>query len=85
MGWAALIALAQQFFPEATEIAAQWGILPHSHGHHHGGEDLGPNINAAWLAGASILIKEWLYRASRCIQLHTSAMTNTITSTQNRQ
>jgi divalent metal cation (Fe/Co/Zn/Cd) transporter len=42
------------------------GLLPHSHGHHHGGGDLGPNINAAWLAAGSIVIKEWLYRASKC-------------------
>jgi divalent metal cation (Fe/Co/Zn/Cd) transporter len=66
MGWTALIALLQQFFPEASEIASQWGLLPHSHGHHHGGGDLGPNINAAWLAAGSIVIKEWLYRASKC-------------------
>jgi divalent metal cation (Fe/Co/Zn/Cd) transporter len=63
MGWAALIALAQGLFPEATEIAAQWGLLPHHH-HHHGVDALGPSIHAAWLAGGSILIKEWLYRAS---------------------
>ncbi|KAF2021640.1 mitochondrial metal transporter 2 [Aaosphaeria arxii CBS 175.79] len=64
MGWAALIALAQQVFPEAAEIAAHYGLLPHSHGHHHDVDGLGPNINAAWLAGGSILIKEWLYRAT---------------------
>ncbi|KAH3986823.1 hypothetical protein HBI25_002430 [Parastagonospora nodorum] len=64
MGWSALIALCQQFFPEAAEIAAHWGLLPHSHGHHHGADDLGPNINAAWLAAGSIVIKEWLYRAT---------------------
>ncbi|KAH7078629.1 cation efflux family-domain-containing protein [Paraphoma chrysanthemicola] len=64
MGWTALIALCQQFFPGAAEVAANWGLLPHSHGHHHGGEGLGPNINAAWLAAGSIVIKEWLYRAT---------------------
>ncbi|KAH7079328.1 cation efflux family-domain-containing protein [Paraphoma chrysanthemicola] len=64
MGWTALIALCQQFFPGAAEAAANWGLLPHSHGHHHGGGDLGPNINAAWLAAGSIVIKEWLYRAT---------------------
>ncbi|KAL5402435.1 hypothetical protein PMIN03_010669 [Paraphaeosphaeria minitans] len=64
MGWAALIVLAQQFFPDAAHFAAEWGLLPHSHGHSHGAGSLGPNINAAWLAGGSILIKEWLYRAT---------------------
>ncbi|KAF2271144.1 hypothetical protein CC78DRAFT_450448 [Lojkania enalia] len=64
MGWAAIIALCQQFFPEAAEAAAHWGLLPHSHGHSHNQTDLGPNINAAWLAGGSIVIKEWLYRAT---------------------
>ncbi|OAL05675.1 hypothetical protein IQ06DRAFT_211016 [Phaeosphaeriaceae sp. SRC1lsM3a] len=64
MGWTALIALCQQFFPEAAETAARFGLLPHSHGHHHGADDLGPNINAAWLAAGSIVIKEWLYRAT---------------------
>jgi cation diffusion facilitator family transporter len=64
MGWAALIALCQQFFPDFAEAAAHWGLLPHSHGHSHSHGDLGPNINAAWLAGGSIIIKEWLYRAT---------------------
>jgi divalent metal cation (Fe/Co/Zn/Cd) transporter len=66
MGWSALITMLQQLFPEAAETASQWGLLPHSHGHNHGGGDLGPNINAAWLAAGSIVIKEWLYRASKC-------------------
>lgn len=64
MGWAALIALCQQFFPDFAETAAHYGLLPHSHGHSHSHGGLGPNINAAWLAGGSIIIKEWLYRAS---------------------
>jgi divalent metal cation (Fe/Co/Zn/Cd) transporter len=64
MGWSALIVLCQQFFPQATAIVAHWGLLPHSHGHHHDVESLGLNTNAIWLAAASIVIKEWLYQAS---------------------
>ena len=72
MGWAAIIALCQQFFPEFAEIAAHLGLIGHSHhGHSHSHADLGPNINAAWLAGGSILIKEWLYRASKVTGLNT--------------
>lgn len=66
IGLQAVMALAQQFFPEMAHFLSHIGIFEHghSHGHSHGGGDLGPNINAAWLAGGSILIKEWLYRAT---------------------
>ncbi|KAK6536974.1 hypothetical protein TWF281_001179 [Arthrobotrys megalospora] len=36
----------------------------HGHDHGHGHAEIGPNIHAAWLAGGSILVKEWLYRAT---------------------
>ncbi|KZF25063.1 cation efflux family protein [Xylona heveae TC161] len=68
MGINALGALGAQLFPDFMETLAQLGIFGHSHGHGHGHShshtDLGPNINAAWLAGGSIVIKEWLYRAT---------------------
>ncbi|KAL9031151.1 MAG: hypothetical protein Q9196_000789 [Gyalolechia fulgens] len=38
------------------------GIFGHSHS--HGSADMGPNINAAWVAAASIAVKEYLYRAT---------------------
>lgn len=66
MGWAALTAICQHFFPDFAEMLSNFGIMGHGHGHSHshGGGDFGPNINAAWLAAGSIVIKEWLYRAS---------------------
>ena len=66
IGLQALMALSQQFFPEIAHILSHIGIFEHAHhhGHSHGSADLGPNINAAWLAGGSIVVKEWLYRAT---------------------
>ncbi|KAF2225001.1 cation efflux family-domain-containing protein [Elsinoe ampelina] len=64
IGLSAVMALTQQFFPDIAHFLANLGLLAHIHDHGHGAEDLGPNINAAWLAGGSILIKEWLYRAT---------------------
>ncbi len=66
IGLQGLMALSQQFFPEIAHLLSHIGIFEHAHnhGHSHGGTDLGPNINAAWLAGGSIIIKEWLYRAT---------------------
>lgn len=62
IGLQAVIALCQQFFPEVAHILSH--VAAFGHGHDHGAVDLGPNINAAWLAGGSIVIKEWLYRST---------------------
>lgn len=72
MGLNAGQVLLSQFFPEVYEGLAHLGLLvhSHSHGHSHGVETMGPNINAAWLAAGSIIVKEWLYRASKfCLRL----------------
>lgn len=52
---------AAELVRNATEVVG--GLLPHSHGHAHGGGILDPN--AAWFALASVVIKEWLYRATQ--------------------
>jgi cation diffusion facilitator family transporter len=64
IGLQAIMALSQQFFPEIAHILSHFEIFGHGHSHSHGAEHFGPNINAAWLAGGSIIIKEWLYRAT---------------------
>jgi len=69
IGLQAVVALTQQFFPQLAEVLAHLGLLGHGHHHHHGATDMGPNLNAAWLAGGSILIKEWLYRATMKVAL----------------
>lgn len=58
--------LLGQIYPEAAEAIAHLGLAGHSHGHGHDLGGLGgPNVNAAWLAGGSIVVKEWLYRTSK--------------------
>lgn len=64
IGLQSIMTLCQQFFPEFAHILSHVGLFEHGHIHSHSSSDLGPNINAAWLAGGSILIKEWLYRAT---------------------
>ncbi|KAI9795732.1 MAG: hypothetical protein M1835_005295 [Candelina submexicana] len=60
MGANACEVLYTQFFLDAAvEQAGHFG-----HGHSHSHADMGPNVNAAWLAAGSILIKEYLYRAT---------------------
>lgn len=69
MGLNACEVLYHEFFVDAAASAAN----AHGHGHSHGffghshshSADLGPNVNAAWLAAGSIIVKEYLYRASK--------------------
>ena len=65
MGLNACEVLYHQFFVDALAAGSHGhgGIFGHSHSHNP--TDLGPNINAAWLAAGSIVIKEYLYRASK--------------------
>ena len=69
MGLNSCEVLYHEFFVDVAASAAN----THGHGHSHGffghshshSADLGPNINAAWLAAGSIIVKEYLYRASK--------------------
>jgi len=60
MGYSALFQLCQIYLPGFIEGAAHAGFLSclPEHSHHV------PDMGAAWLAGGSVIIKEWLYRAS---------------------
>jgi hypothetical protein len=62
MGFHAIEALYFQFFLDAAAAVEHVG---HSHGHSHSHMDFGPNVNAVWIAIGSIVVKEWLYRASK--------------------
>jgi hypothetical protein len=64
MGFHAMEALYFQFFVDAA-AAAEHVSHGHGHGHSHTHMDFGPNVNAVWLALGSIVVKEWLYRASK--------------------
>ena len=65
MGLNSVDALYTQFFVDAASHAhghshGLFGMLGHSHSHGAGI----PDLNAAWLAAGSIVVKEWLYRAT---------------------
>ena len=65
MGQHACGALYHEFFVDtATATVASHGGGIFGHSHSHDAAHLIPNINAAWLAAGSIVVKEYLYRAS---------------------
>ena len=62
MGLNAMDAIYTQFFVDAAELGHATGLFSFL-GHDSHGAAL-PDLNAAWLAGGSIVVKEWLYRAT---------------------
>ena len=52
------------FFLDA-HAAAEAAI--HAHGHSHSHAAAGPSLHAAWLAAGTVILKEWLYQASKML------------------
>ncbi|KAM0521693.1 hypothetical protein ACHAPE_002251 [Trichoderma viride] len=63
MGFESAMTLYGHWDPETAHHMLEHAHHGHSHSHSH--TDLGiPSIHAAWLAAATILVKEWLYQAT---------------------
>ncbi|KAL7900815.1 cation efflux family domain-containing protein [Trichoderma sp. SZMC 28014] len=63
MGFESAMTLYGHWDPETAHHMLEHAHHGHSHSHSHA--DLGiPSIHAAWLAAATILVKEWLYQAT---------------------
>ena len=57
---------AHMFLDAAAAAEAMSHGHGHSHSHSHG--HMGPSLHAVWLAAGTVVIKEWLYHASKfCI------------------
>lgn len=77
LGWHSCEILYSSFFMDVAAAAGDHAHHGHEHAHSHGGSifshshshnpaDMGiPSIHAAWIAGASIVVKEYLYHASK--------------------
>ena len=68
LGWHSCEILYSQLFVDAASLMVGHG---HDHdsgffglSHSHNPADMVPSLHAAWIAGGSIMIKEYLYRAS---------------------
>ena len=65
MCWGSCHTIFTQLFLDGAAAAGEHvHAHGHGHGHSHSHTDFGPNVNAIWIVGASIIIKEYLYHAS---------------------
>ncbi|GMM32289.1 Mmt1 protein [Martiniozyma asiatica (nom. inval.)] len=66
IGWSSFYEIVAPIVPHAVQDML--ALIPsHSHAHSHAGLDStqATDINAAWLALGSIVVKEWLFRATK--------------------
>lgn len=56
--------LYAHFFLDAHAAAE---AAAHAHGHSHSHGEITPSLHAAWLAAGTVLLKEWLYQASKIV------------------
>ena len=89
LGWHSCEILYTSIFTDAAAAAAEHVHHDHghehahshgissifSHSHSHNPADMGiPSIHAAWIAGGSIIVKEYLYRASKLLQIESYSL-----------
>lgn len=65
VGWSGLISLTQQLFGDSHIVQFFVSVFGHGHSHSHNDTKTEMvDLNAMWLALASIGVKEWLFRAT---------------------
>ncbi|CUS23150.1 LAQU0S08e03224g1_1 [Lachancea quebecensis] len=69
IGWSSLCAIAAPLLPHVVLDA----LSSFSHSHSHGAPADVANINAAWIAGGSIVIKEWIFNATKKVAIETNS------------
>lgn len=73
IGWSSLCAVVGPIIPHTIlELFTTWSNHLHIHGSTHSHSHTGmvegvTNINAAWIAGGSIVMKEWIFQATKKI------------------
>ncbi|QLL32878.1 hypothetical protein HG536_0D04000 [Torulaspora globosa] len=72
IGWTSLCAIVGPIVPH-TVIETLATYIGESHSHSHSITKEVTNVNAAWIAGASIVVKEWIFQATKKIAVQTNS------------
>ncbi|CDH14878.1 related to Mitochondrial metal transporter 1 [Zygosaccharomyces bailii ISA1307] len=68
IGWSSLCAIVGPIVPQ-TLLETFAHFVGHSHGHSHSVAQDVTNVNAAWIAAGSIVVKEWIFQATKKIAI----------------
>ncbi|CCE63361.1 hypothetical protein TPHA_0E02700 [Tetrapisispora phaffii CBS 4417] len=72
IGWASFTSIVGPLIP-ATVIETITSLIGHVHVHSHTSIDDVTNVNAAWIAAASIVAKEWIFQATKKVAIQTNS------------
>lgn len=72
IGWTSLCAIVGPIVPH-TVIETLATYIGESHSHSHSITKEVTDVNAAWIAGASIFVKEWIFQATKKIAIQTNS------------
>lgn len=72
IGWSSLCAIVGPIVPHVI-VDSLASIVGESHTHSHSITKDVTNVNAAWIAAASIVAKEWIFQATRKIAIQTNS------------
>lgn len=73
IGWGSLCAIVGPIIPHTIVEMVAGLMSSHSHSHTHGTIEGVTNINAAWIAAGSIVVKEWIFQATKSIAIKTNS------------
>ena len=69
IGWSSLCAIVAPLLPHTVMDI----LTAYTHTHSHGATSDVADINAAWIAGGSIVVKEWIFRATKKVAIETNS------------
>ncbi|EHM99962.1 Mmt2p [Saccharomyces cerevisiae x Saccharomyces kudriavzevii VIN7] len=72
IGWSSLCAIVGPIIPHAI-LESMANLIGESHTHPQSVAQQATNVNAVWIAAGSILIKEWVFQATKKVAIQTNS------------
>ncbi|CAI4785274.1 CFA_G0053170.mRNA.1.CDS.1 [Saccharomyces cerevisiae] len=72
IGWSSLCAIVGPVIPHAI-LESMAGLIGETHSHSQSLTQQATNVNAVWIAAGSILVKEWVFQATKKVAIQTNS------------
>ncbi|QHS76517.1 Mmt2p [Saccharomyces paradoxus] len=72
IGWSSLCAIVGPIIPHVI-LESMAGLIGETHSHSQSLTQQATNVNAVWIAAGSILVKEWVFQATKKVAIQTNS------------